>query len=130
MVHIIQSLTSQESWSNLEMIRNAKSHQTTIGIIRNLYHTSAKEGNDISDHLNKLKRYWEQINLTADNDFKVLYNQFKVLISSSLLSSWDIFTEAYVGGRRDVPETDLKKLMSSQQFIGIIKEEAIHRDSC
>ena len=100
--------------------------QTTIGIIQNLYRTSAKEGDNISEHLNKLRRYWERINLMADNDFKISDNQFKVLISSSLPTSWDIFTEGYVGHRRDVPETDPKKLMSSQQFIGIIKEEAIH----
>ena len=76
-----------------------------------------------------MKKYWEQLNLTADNDFKVSDNQFKLLISSSLPPSWDTFTEAYVGGRRDIPETDPKKLMSSQQFIGIIKEEAIRRDA-
>ena len=65
MVHISQSRTSHESWSNLEAVHDAKSHQTTIGIIRNLYRTSAEEGDNISDHLNKLKRYWERINLTA-----------------------------------------------------------------
>jgi hypothetical protein len=65
----------------------------------------------------------------ADDDFKISDNQFKVLISSSLPSAWDTFTEAYVGRRRDIPETDPKKLMSSQQFIGIIKEEAVHRDA-
>ena len=65
----------------------------------------------------------------ADNDFKVSDNQFKVLISSSLPSSWDIFTEGYVGRQKDVPETNPKKLMSSQQFIGVIKEEATRRDA-
>ena len=129
MAHISQSRTSCESWSNLEAVHDAKSHQTTIGITRNLYRTSAEEGDNISEHLNKLKRYWERINLMADDDFKVSDNQFKVLISSSLPSTWDTFMEAYVGRRRDVPETDPKKLMSSQQFIGIIKEEAIRRDT-
>ena len=129
MVHISQSRTSHESWSNLEAVHDAKSHQTTIGVIRNLYRTSAEEGDNISEHLNKLKRYWERINLMADDDFKVSDNQFKVLISSSLPSTWDTFTEGYVGRRKDVPETDPKKLMSSQQFIGIIKEEAIRRDA-
>ena len=129
MVHISQSHTSQESWSNLEAVHDAKSHQTTIGIICNLYRTSVEEGNNISDHLNKLKRYWERINLIADSDFKVSDNQFKVLISSSLPTSWDMFTEGYVGRHKDIPETDPKKLMNSQQFIGIIKEEAIHRDA-
>ena len=59
MVHISQSRTAHDSWTNLEVVHDAKSHQTTIGIIRNLYHTSAEEGDNISDHLNKLKRYWE-----------------------------------------------------------------------
>ena len=66
---------------------------------------------------------------STDDDFKISDNQFKVLISSSLPPAWDVFTEAYVGRRKDIPETDPKKLMSSQQFIGIIKEEAIHRDA-
>lgn len=86
-IHISQSFTSQESWSNLEAIHDTKSHQTTIGIIHNLYCTSAKEGDNIFDHLNKLKQHWERINLMADDDFKVSDNQFKVLISSSLPSS-------------------------------------------
>ena len=74
MVHISQSCMSQESWSNLEAVHDAKSHQTTIGIICNLYCTSAEEGNNISDHLNKLKRYWERINLIANSDFKISDN--------------------------------------------------------
>ena len=61
MVHISQSRTAQESWSNLKAVHDAKSHQTTIAIIRNLYHTSAEEGDNISDLLNKLKRYWELV---------------------------------------------------------------------
>ena len=129
MVHISRSPTARDCWSNLEAVHDAKSHQTTIGIIRNLYRASANEGDNIADHLNFLKRYWERINLIGDDDFTVSDNQFKVLISSSLPSSWDTFTEGYVGRRRDVPETDPKKLMSSQQFIGIIKEEAIRRET-
>ena len=39
MVHISQSCTAHDSWTNLEVVHDAKSHQTTIGIIRNLYHT-------------------------------------------------------------------------------------------
>jgi gag-polypeptide of LTR copia-type len=130
MVHISQCRTAHECWTSLEAIHDAKSHQTTIGIIRNLYRASAEDGDNIAKQLNKLSRYWERINLIADDDFKVLDNQFKVLISSSLPAEWDTFTEAYVGRRKDIPETDPKKLMSSQQFIGIIKEEAIRRNTC
>ncbi len=58
-----------------------------------------------------------------NNDFRITDIQFKTIISSSLPPSWDTFTEPYVGRRRDIVENDPKKLMSSQQFIGIIKEE-------
>jgi hypothetical protein len=35
-----------------------------------------------------------------------------------------------MGGRIDAIETDPKKLMSSQEFIGAIKEEYLHRKNC
>ena len=99
MVHISQSHTAHESWSNIEAVHDAKSHQMTICIIQNLYRTSAEEGYNIAEHLNKLKRYWERINIMADRDFKVLENQIKVLISLSLPTSWDTFMKGYVGRR-------------------------------
>ena len=99
MVHISQSRTAHESWSNLEAVHDAKSHQMTICIIQNLYRTSTEEGYNIAEHLNKLKRYWKSINIMADSYFKVLDIQFKVLISLSLPSSGDTFTEGYVGQR-------------------------------
>jgi hypothetical protein len=49
--------------------------------------------------------------------------QFKIIITSSLPKSWDGFTEAYVGGQVEVEDTDPKKLLNIQQFIGILKEE-------
>ena len=33
MVHITQSCMAHDSWTNLEVVHDAKSHQTTIGII-------------------------------------------------------------------------------------------------
>ena len=88
MMYIKRDQTSHENWKNLEAIFVPKSHQTTIGITRNLYRTQAEEDSNISNHLNKLKLYCERINLMADEDFKISDNQFKVLISSSLPPSW------------------------------------------
>src|ERR1700678_97351 len=65
MMYIKQTQTSHKNWCNLEAIHDAKSHQTTIGIIRNLYCTTATEENNILDHLNQLKLYGERINLMA-----------------------------------------------------------------
>ena len=49
--------------------------------------------------------------------------------TSSLPPSWDTFTEPYVGRRVGVKETNPKKLIHSQEFIGIIKEEYLQRKS-
>ena len=57
MVHLSQRRTARESWLNLEAVHDAKSHQTTIGITWNLYRTSVEDGDNIAEHLNKLKRY-------------------------------------------------------------------------
>jgi hypothetical protein len=60
-----------------------------------------------------------------DKDFMISDSLFKVIILSSLPLFWDIFTETYIGGHKDVIETDPKKLIKSQGFIGILKEEYI-----
>jgi hypothetical protein len=50
---------------------------------------------------------------------------FKVILSLSLPKSWDTFTEPYVGICKGVDKNNLKKTISSQEFIGILKEEYI-----
>jgi hypothetical protein len=125
MVHIGQCKNAKAMWDSLEAVHESKGHQTIVSVIRNLFHTHATEDDNISDHLNKLKEYWERINTMNDKDFMISDPLFKVIISSSLLLSWDVFTESYVGGRKDVIVTDPKKLMKSQGFIGILKEEYI-----
>jgi len=55
--------------------------------------------------------------------------QFKTIIASSLPCAWDVFTEPYVGRHKGAIENDPKKLSSSQEFIGIIKEEYTGRKS-
>ena len=123
MVHVSQCSTAKAMWDNLEAVHKLKGHQSIISIIRNLFHTKADEDSNISKHLNQLKKYWERINQMDDDDFKISDVLFKVIISSSLPLSWDTFTESYIGGRKGMTEIDPKKLMGSQQFIGILKEE-------
>jgi len=65
----------------------------------------------------------------GDEDFKISDDLFKFIVASSLPLSWDVFTDAYVGGRKGVIETDQKKLLSPQQFIGILKEEYLRREA-
>jgi hypothetical protein len=71
MVHISQCKTAKAMWDSLEAVHESKGHQTIVSMIHNLFHTSADNNTNISEHLNKLKQYWEHINLLNDKDFKI-----------------------------------------------------------
>jgi len=100
-----------------------KTHDTIIAFTCNLHQLQATDGDNIPKHLVQLQQCFLRINLTADPDFKISDAQFKVIISLSLPQSWDTFAKDYIGRRTDIIETDPKKLMTSQEFIGIIHEE-------
>ena len=123
MVNTTQCSTTHKMWLSLEAVYEEKSHHTVVVNIRNLLRTSANENTNISDHLKMLKTYWERINLISNDDFKLPDMYFKVIISSSLPASWDTFTETFIGGQKGQEEKDPRKLSSSQEFIGAIKEE-------
>ena len=57
MVHVGQCSTSHKMWASLMAVYESKGHQTTILYMYNLFHTMANKGDNISDHLNKLKQY-------------------------------------------------------------------------
>jgi len=131
MVHVGECDSAHEMWANLEAVHEPRGYQTFIAHMRNLLHTTYEledsEGENISDHLGKLKQYWEQISLFGDDYFEITDILFKVIIISSLPPSWDTFTESYVGlgGRAGV--NDPKPHMTSQQLIGVIKKEYVQR---
>ena len=83
-IHIQQNSTSNVAWKNLEAIYEDKSQETVVAVICNLWHTTAEEGDDISEHLTTLKKYWECLNLVEDSSFKISEVQFKITIISSL----------------------------------------------
>ena len=60
-IHIQHSSTSYVAWKNLEAIYEDKSQETAVAIIQNLWHTTAEEEDNISEHLNTLKKYWEHL---------------------------------------------------------------------
>jgi gag-polypeptide of LTR copia-type len=114
-------------WQSLLDVYETKSHQTIFAVIQNLFHSTATDQDNILDHVITLKKYRECINLMDDDDFKISDIFFKVILSSSLPESWDTFMEPYVGVRKGVDKNDPKKTVSSQEFIGILKEEYIRR---
>ena len=50
-IHIQHGSSSNVAWRNLEAIFEDKSQETAVAIICNLWHTTAEEGDDISEHL-------------------------------------------------------------------------------
>ena len=127
MVHVTRLNTAHEIWRSLEAIHETKDYQVAIAIQRTLFRECASDGDDITTHLGQLKKHWERLNVLDDADFRITDTQFKTIIASSLPQSWDAFTEPYVGRRIGTVENDPKKLMSSQEFIGILKEEYLKR---
>ena len=133
-IHIQHGSTSHVAWKNLEAIYEDKSQETAVAIIRNLWHSTADEGDDISEHLTTLKKYWERLNLVNDNNFKIPEVQFKIAIVSSLPPSWDTFTRPYISiGKGD--DADPKLQVTSQELIGVFqrrsgkleKSETVHQ---
>ncbi len=127
MVHVSRLNTANEIWRSLEAIHETHDYQVAIAIQRTLFGQRAAENNDIVEHLTQLKKQWERLNVLDDEDFRITDIQFKTIIASLLPQSWDAFTEPYVGCHKGTIETDPKKLASSQEFIGIIKEESIRQ---
>jgi hypothetical protein len=128
MIHVSQYNMSGNMWKSLIAVHEAKGHQTMIAVIQNLLHTIAGENADINEHLNTLLGYWECIVLIDNDNFHISDPMFKVIISSSLPQSWDHFMESYIsGGRKGMVKNNPKKLIRSQEFIGILKEENLRR---
>ena len=110
------------AWKNLEAIYEDKSQETVVVIIRNLWHSTAEEEDDINEHLIQLKKYWEHLNLVDNENFKIPEVQFKIAIVSLLPPSWDTFTRPYISIRKGDSD-DPKSKVTSQELIGVIKEE-------
>ena len=123
-IHIQHGSTSHVAWKNLEAIYEDKSQETAVAIIRNLWHTTAEEDEDVSEHLTTLKKYWERLNLVDDDSFKIPEVQFKIAIMSSLPPSWDNFTRPYISIRKG-DSSDPKLMATSQELIGVLKEEYV-----
>jgi hypothetical protein len=96
----------------------------------NLFHTIAGDNTNIIEHLTRMKVYWERLSMIGVDEIRLSDFIFKILISSSLLPSWDMFTKTDVGGILGIKDTSPKKTLHSQHFIGILKEEYRHRENC
>jgi len=97
--------------------------------MHNLYRCNAEDGDNIVEHIAKLKGWCGRINLMGDWRFQILDFSFKLILSHSLPQSWDPFTNAYVGSATFL-DADPRKAITLQQFIGILKEEYECHEEC
>jgi hypothetical protein len=79
------------------------------------------EGDNIIEHLNKLQQLWDHIHFASDKDFKFADCMYCIIITTSLPPFWDQFSEPYLIGISG--QDDPKKHISSQQMIGVLKQE-------
>jgi gag-polypeptide of LTR copia-type len=130
LIYIECKPTSYNMWQSFLDVYETKSHQTIVVVIQNLFHSTTTDQDNILDHVITVKKYWKRINLMDDDDFKILDIFFKVILSLFFPESWDTFIEPYVGICKGINKNNSKKTISSQEFIGILKEEYIRRQGC
>jgi hypothetical protein len=122
MIHISQCATAHKMWKSLENVHNNKGHQALVVFMCNFYCLAAKKGDNIIKHLNKMKASREHINMMSNPQFYIPDITFKILICQSLPSTWDNFTDAYIGSQT-FNHKDPRRSINSQNFIGILKTE-------
>ena len=126
-MHTSGAASSHRMWLNLQSMHEYTNRLVLTAHLRTLWSITADEGTDICDHLGKLKRQWDQSNVFTDFNYQISEMLFKCIIASSLPPSWDTFTDPYVVGQIGEVTSDPKKLLDSQQFLGIIRQEAERR---
>jgi len=121
--------TSNRMWLSLQSMHESTSHLILTTHLCTLMNTTAAEGDNITDHISKLKQCWEQLSLFGDKNYRISKFLFKRIIASSLPESWDQYTDQFVAGQLDFVDTDPKKNIDTQQFIGYLKQEYKRRQS-
>ena len=99
LIHINQCATSNEIWETLQAIFETRNEGTAISYQRTLYECRACDGDNIDDHINQLKKHVDRLNSIHDESFTISDSNFKGILITSLLASWDPFTQQYIGMR-------------------------------
>jgi len=127
MIHTTGCQTAKDMWANLKKFHQLTSYGLITNILRTLSNMQARDGDNIPEHLLKLKNQWEKIRQFKDEENHVIYNDvyFKQQIARSLPCSWDNFTTPYIKAYASEKEAYLSpmKRIDSQQFIGFINQE-------
>jgi hypothetical protein len=127
-VHYLVCDNAHEMWKNLAEDHRSLGFNTLVARRNKLCRTTAREGDNIVGHLDKLKQYRDQMNLAAigSKTFEIPDSSFNRIIAESLPWSWGPFTCRYF------PLTDMdhddRGSISSQRFIELIEDEYRRRE--
>ncbi len=114
--HTTNCDTSNEMWKNLEAIHQPRGDHIENELMRELIGMKAKDGENIVEHLAKLKQVWDRATLVCQDRLPIPTKSFKEILTYSLPKSCDDFTRQLSRG----PD---KKDMVIQVFIGECNEE-------
>jgi hypothetical protein len=120
MIHVGSKSTAEAMYSALvdtHEIQNVNHIQAL------LFETKASETDDLLKHLDALKSYWNRMNQFPNSEFHISDTCFKSIISASLPDSWQTFVEPYNGNADDPNDPNPKRQMTSDAFIGLLREE-------
>src|SRR6202789_134191 len=123
MNHVGTKSTAEEMYSALMVTHENKAHQTVNHIQNLLYETKLHDGDDLLKHLDTLKSHRDRMNKFPNTDFHVADTRFKAIISASLPLQWQTYVEPYNGNANDPNDPDPKRRLSSDAFIGLLREE-------
>jgi LTR polyprotein gag-polypeptide-like protein len=112
---------AHEAWMELEVANRYQGFKTMLAARRKLCHTTAEEGDNIIEHLDKLDRYHRETNVAAmgDKRFEISDFSFNLIIAQSLPPSWDHVTSYFVDVRtgQTLTDVDPRTMINSQQFM-------------
>ena len=73
--------TARKMWVNLEVIHQSYGDQTENQLMRELFSTKAKDGDDIITHLATLTQAWDCITLVCQDEIPFSPKQFKKILA-------------------------------------------------
>ncbi len=127
LMHIRSSQTSRQMWDTLQKLHQLTTYQIFTDKLRVFQEIKAKNGDNIPDHLMKLKKQWEEVQyFRKELNRKAFDDSFlKQQIVVSLPRSWDSYTSNYVKSFVDDDDADVdaKKRIDSNELIGTITQE-------
>jgi len=74
MIHTTGCQTTKDMWANLEKFHQLTSYGLITDILRILSNMRARDGDNIPEHLLKLKNQWEKIRQFKDEENCAIYN--------------------------------------------------------